>query len=76
MENTMTEDQYIPVKKEDKCSLCAVCADVCPQNAITIENNEFILDIEKCLARKMEFCSICVEHCKRKILILEEYVKK
>ncbi len=72
----MTEDLYIPVKKEDKCSLCAVCAEVCPQGAIKIENNDFILDVEKCLGRKMEFCSICVENCRRKILILEEYKKE
>ena len=71
----MSEEKYIPVKNSNNCSLCAVCAEVCPQNAIKIENNEFILDIEKCLASKIEFCSICVDHCKRKILILKEYQK-
>ncbi|NHI91522.1 MAG: hypothetical protein EAX96_03395 [Candidatus Lokiarchaeota archaeon] len=68
-------ESYIPVKKQDSCSLCGLCAEVCPQAAIKIENNEFILDVEKCLARKMEFCSICVEHCRRQILVLEEYQK-
>ena len=54
----MTEETYIPVKISDNCSLCAVCADVCPQNAIKIDEKGFVLDIEKCLARKMEFCYI------------------
>ena len=71
----MIEEKYIPVKKTNNCSLCGVCAEVCPQEAITIENNDFILDVDKCLGRKMEFCSICVEHCRRQILVLEEYEK-
>ncbi|MHA1785976.1 MAG: 4Fe-4S binding protein [Candidatus Helarchaeota archaeon] len=69
----MSEEKYIPVRKSNNCGLCSACADVCPQQAIEIEEGEFILDVDKCLSRKMEFCSICVEACRRQILVLEIY---
>ncbi|MHA1798128.1 MAG: 4Fe-4S binding protein, partial [Candidatus Helarchaeota archaeon] len=43
----MSEEKYIPVRKSNNCGLCSACADVCPQQAIEIEEGEFILDVDK-----------------------------
>ena len=43
---------------KDKCTLCGKCVEVCPQKAITIENNVLITDMNKC-----NFCGECVIYC-------------
>ena len=43
---------------EDKCVGCGLCVDVCPVEAITLENDKAKVDEEKCTE-----CGQCVEEC-------------
>ena len=43
---------------KDKCTLCQTCLAVCPQNAITLENNTIVTDMDKC-----DFCGKCSINC-------------
>ena len=46
-----------PVTKEDKCTLCGVCADVCPTAAISIDHG-VATKIELCIR-----CCACIKNC-------------
>lgn len=46
---------------EDKCTLCGNCANVCPENAIKIENNELKTDLNLC-----SLCGKCTIYCLNK----------
>jgi len=37
MEVLVLEGEKIVIKCEDECSLCEICTDVCPNDAITLE---------------------------------------
>lgn len=43
---------------KDKCTLCGMCVKVCPENAITIENNVLTTDESKCT-----YCKKCEIYC-------------
>ncbi len=47
-----------PMFQKDKCTFCGICAEVCPFNAITINDNTWNQDIDKCFG-----CGVCVENC-------------
>lgn len=48
-----------PVIEREKCPVgCRDCADACPTDAITIDNQSLRLDLGRCL-----FCTDCVEAC-------------
>lgn len=47
------------------------CARVCPVDAITIENNAPVIDLEKCIS-----CGACVKACPRNIISLRSYTPK
>ena len=59
----------IPGKGPTACSYgclgLGTCAEVCPFDAICIENGLAIIDVEKCVG-----CGICVEQCPRDVLML------
>lgn len=42
---------------QDQCVLCGACVDVCPTQAITM-NDQVTVDAEKCTG-----CGLCVEEC-------------
>lgn len=42
----------------DKCVLCGTCIKICPQKAITIENNKLTTDFDKC-----NYCRQCEVYC-------------
>jgi len=42
----------------EKCTGCGLCVDVCPVEAISLENDKAKIDAEKCVD-----CSQCVEEC-------------
>lgn len=42
---------------DDKCVACGACADVCPNEAITIEDVA-VIDASKCVD-----CGACVDEC-------------
>lgn len=39
MEVLVLEGDKIEIKCQDECSLCEVCTDVCPNDAIKLENS-------------------------------------
>lgn len=47
----------MPKVNESECVSCGACADVCPQDAIVIENVAVILQ-DKCVD-----CGACVDEC-------------
>jgi len=40
------------------CKLCGDCVGVCPFNAISISNNQWLYSVKDCAG-----CELCVEHC-------------
>ncbi len=47
-----------PMYDESKCTMCGTCAEICPENAIVIEDDVLHYDPEKCV-----FCGSCVADC-------------
>jgi len=54
----------------EKCTLCKVCIDVCPFDAIEIKDNKIFIN-EKCT-----LCGLCVKNCPEKALYKEEEKKE
>lgn len=50
--------QAKPSYKEENCIFCGVCESVCPFNAITVKDKEWIYDPSKCFG-----CDACVQNC-------------
>ena len=51
------------------CIKCGTCLKVCPSGAITIKENEFVIDFKKCI-----FCGNCQYYCpKGAIKLTEKY---
>ena len=44
----------LPCWKKEICINCDLCVNVCPTQAITKENDEYVLNEDKCI-----YCSIC-----------------
>lgn len=54
---SMNPEPEIGIIREN-CNLCGKCADICPENAISINNNSIVFDRAKCTA-----CGECVGIC-------------
>lgn len=52
-----------PVYKKDACTFCGVCAEVCPFNALKVNNKRWHLKKHRCFG-----CGVCVDHCKTNAL--------
>ena len=55
-----------PVVSSD-CSKCATCMRVCPSGAIKIHENEFKIDLKKCI-----FCGNCSFYCPKGAIKMSE----
>ncbi len=51
----------------EKCTGCGTCKEVCPVEAIEIENDKAAVNEEECVD-----CGTCVEECPEGALSLEE----
>ncbi len=51
----------------EKCSNNGVCVNVCPVEAITIENEKAVIDAEKCID-----CGLCVDACPESAITMSE----
>lgn len=49
-----------PEYQKDKCTYCGVCAEVCPFDAIDVENNKWDISERKCFG-----CGVCVDNCEK-----------
>lgn len=50
----------------NKCNGCGSCKDICPVNAITIENDKAVISVE-CVG-----CGACVGQCPQSAISLSE----
>ena len=55
-----------PVTKEDVCTLCGTCADVCPTAAISL-NGAVATEIELCIR-----CCACIKNCPESARVIED----
>jgi uncharacterized Fe-S center protein len=53
-----------PVYKKDACTYCAVCSEVCPFEAIEVNEDSWNLDTTECFG-----CGVCVDNCKNNALV-------
>ncbi len=45
-------------KINDNCILCGACAEICPVNAISEGENQYVIDAETCIS-----CGACADTC-------------
>ena len=48
-----------------KCTLCGKCGEICPFDAVTVKNGNYVYDKKACMG-----CGLCVEHCPESALDL------
>jgi len=53
----------------DKCIFCGICQRKCPANAITVDRNAKMWQLNQ---YKCVLCNVCVESCPKKCLISKE----
>ena len=56
-----------PVHIKDKCTLCGICAELCPFNALTVKNDKWVYKKHLCFG-----CGVCVNVCENQALKFEE----
>lgn len=57
----------MPAKVDkEKCTGCELCVEVCPVDAITMENEKAVVDEEECTD-----CGQCVEECPNDAITME-----
>ncbi|MFP4083794.1 MAG: ATP-binding protein [Desulfonatronovibrio sp.] len=63
----MTEEKFFSgneaVINQDKCQGCGICADMCRYNAISVQNEKFMVEPLRC-----EGCKVCVTFCPEKAI--------
>jgi uncharacterized Fe-S center protein len=52
-----------PLYQKDVCTLCGVCAEVCPFEAITVTDRAWKYEKQSCFG-----CGVCVDTCKNKAM--------
>ena len=53
----MPQSMAVTIDKE-KCTGCGACVDVCPVDALKLENDKAVVDPETCID-----CGTCVDEC-------------
>jgi ferredoxin len=56
---------YVSRADGERCSGCGACAEICPFQAITLEDERATVDAESCMG-----CGVCVSACRRSALAL------
>jgi len=47
-----------PVVDQENCKKCGICKDVCPDDSVRVENEEYFIDYDYCKG-----CGICAYEC-------------
>jgi Pyruvate/2-oxoacid:ferredoxin oxidoreductase delta subunit len=66
-----SESGYSVKYDSGKCSLCGKCEEICPFNAVSIKNSNYVYDKKACMG-----CELCVEHCPESALDLYRDTEK
>lgn len=61
----LVNSSYRAVVDEDSCTACEVCADICPMDAVTVEDTARV-DADRCIG-----CGLCVANCEFDSIELE-----
>jgi len=56
-----------PIYEKDACTYCGVCAEVCPFDAINLNNNDWKQNMKSCFG-----CGVCVDLCENKALTYKD----
>jgi uncharacterized Fe-S center protein len=56
-----------PIFLKDACNYCGLCAEICPFNAIKVEENIWKQNMKKCFG-----CGVCVDACKSNAMDYED----
>ena len=77
----MKTEFYSPIRNdESKCRYCKRCVDACPVGAISFDDNEFIVDRNKCgdyvLKKRDKECFSCLLACESNVLTLEVFIRE
>ena len=56
-----------PAMNDDNCTMCEICKDNCPQNAISIKGENMRIDYDKCIK-----CMCCHELCPENAVFLNK----
>ena len=67
----MAPSGYVAQVDHDLCTACGTCVDVCPFNALFMENEGSVLDWEKCMG-----CGVCAGQCPAEAISLVRDSKK
>jgi len=54
----MAHSGYKPVVDQDTCSVCGICAQTCPFQAIEIGEEHALINLDRCMG-----CGLCASHC-------------
>ena len=55
-----------PVTREDTCTVCGTCADVCPTAAVSV-NGSVVTKVERCIR-----CCACIKNCPTGARVMED----
>ncbi len=67
----MASSGYVVHTKSELCDACGICVDICPFNALSLNNDHVVINWEKCMG-----CGVCVNKCPNKELSLIRDEKK
>ena len=56
-----------PIHQKDACTFCGICAEVCPFDALTVNNNSWTFNKKSCFG-----CGVCVENCNTEALSFKD----
>lgn len=65
--STISKIQAVPVIDHVACNLCGICVQTCVYDALTIQENEIELDVDKCYG-----CGLCTSICPRFAIAFQE----
>ncbi|MGV9199827.1 MAG: 4Fe-4S binding protein [Promethearchaeia archaeon] len=69
----ITKSNFDPVINQDNCSLCNICVEICPMEAISLENGgkaedgHLVFNLDKCIG-----CGLCASNCPQAAISLEK----
>lgn len=67
----MASSGYVAQSDDGKCKTCGTCVNVCPFNALSLNQDHVIINWNKCMG-----CGVCVDKCTNKVLSLVRDEKK